>query len=75
MVYETETLKLCHDLTDKGEIEYHKLLESYADMILFQNKYPIFTFILKIMEIFNLKIKLIDKLFNYLMNKIKNGQY
>lgn len=31
MVYECETLKLCHNLTEKGEFEYHKLLDYYAD--------------------------------------------
>ena len=40
MAYDTNTLELLHALSDKGEEEYHLLLELKADEILFKSKHP-----------------------------------
>lgn len=74
MVYECETLKLCHNLTEKGEFEYHKLLDYYADQILFENKYPLFSKIMKIMNFFKIKIRIIEKIYDKMIEEIKNGK-
>lgn len=73
MVYITETLQVCHELTEYGKEKYNQLLQKEADCILFNDKYPIFSFFMKIYESLGLKLNVIDKIFEKLMRKIKIG--
>lgn len=41
MVYDTNSLKPCHDLTSDGWMSYFAMLERKADEILFKRKHPI----------------------------------
>ena len=41
MVYYTDTLEPCHELTEKGKEEYRRMLELAADEILFKSKHPV----------------------------------
>lgn len=41
MVFEEDTLKLLHPLTDEGKRRYEKFLELKADEILFKNEHPL----------------------------------
>ena len=41
MVYYTDSLKTCHDLTSEGWLSYFAMLERRADEILFKHKHPI----------------------------------
>ena len=41
MVYETKTFRCLHELTEQGELEYRKMLEKEADLILWKNKHKV----------------------------------
>lgn len=41
MVFEENTLKILHPLTEEGKIRYQKYLEQKADEILFKNEHPL----------------------------------
>lgn len=41
MVYETESLRVCHELSRQGEEAYHAFLERRADEILFRAQHPL----------------------------------
>lgn len=53
MVYYTETLELCHELTKIGKENYQKFLEHEADKILFKHMHPIKWAIMTIKDTFN----------------------
>jgi len=40
MVYDSETLEVLHGLTERGETEYRKMLETAADDILYRSEHP-----------------------------------
>ena len=41
MVFEENTLRVLHPLTEEGKIRYQKYLEQKADEILFKNEHPL----------------------------------
>ena len=51
MVYETDTLKICHPLTKEGEREYRLLLERKADEILFKSLHPVKYWVRRILNL------------------------
>lgn len=71
MVYESETLKPCHGLTEMGCVEYQELLDSSADKLIFKNRYPLFSKITVILDALNIRIGFLDVIYNSLMEKIR----
>lgn len=55
MVYDSDTFKALHMLTEAGEISYRKILEQRADEILFKNRHPFKWAISKIREMITSK--------------------
>ena len=55
MVYDSDTFKALHPLTEAGEISYRKILEQRADEILFKSQHPFKWAISKIREMLALK--------------------
>lgn len=55
MVYDSDTFKALHTLTEAGEISYRNILEQRADEILFKNQHPFKWAISKIREMFSLR--------------------
>lgn len=50
MVYDANTLKALHPLTDEGKAAYEEMLQEKADEILFQDNHPfkyVFNFFVK----------------------------
>lgn len=41
MVFEENTLRILHQLTEEGKIRYQKYLEQKADEIIFKNEHPL----------------------------------
>ena len=41
MVFEENTLRILHELTEDGKIRYQKYLEQKADEILFRHDHPL----------------------------------
>ena len=41
MVFEENTLRILHPLTEEGKIRYQKYIEQKADEILFKNEHPL----------------------------------
>lgn len=41
MVYETDTLRLLHELTPEGETLWREFLEKKADEILYMHEHPV----------------------------------
>ena len=61
MAYDTDTLMLCHELTEEGKAAYDELLLAQADQILVNSKHKVLAFFVKLLDMLKLDDSLVQR--------------